>query len=425
MLILTVVNLFVFLLYIYTVRNRLGLIEAYSFNWFFAFLSFEFFPFYLEVDLSESVRILYYSFFITCSSFLVILSVIKVRKIPNPTSLFVSDKDLDNEDFLRWSFWLCLIIVTFALLHRYHSGSLVLGVDYQNNSSIVSSIMNYILMLFGYNHTGYWFYMGLLSISFAMGSFRRKYNYFIFSLLYMTVISAITTQKTYFLFSAISLFVFFTYKNRSVIKQIIFGLLASFGSVLLILILNNIRYVKKEGEGSVFDYFDLETAIWYMSLRLDYASSSLEIINNGFISFSEYILELAKSFLFFIPKSILFQGDMYGVKIAQLISYSENSKAGLSFLPYAHFYQMGGVFATITLAVIMAVIYKYYSNIINNSRLGLVYYIYMIPFVYYTSLTAPLHENIYTLLRSSFSFLLFFVLCKITFSLIQKFRKVM
>ncbi|WP_107948361.1 O-antigen polymerase [Shewanella baltica] len=413
---LSAANFCMFVIYIYCNRSRLGFIEAYSFNWFFAFLSFEFFPWYLDSSVESSAKLSYLFFFTSTSLLLVLFSVIRFKPVKNLTRFIVPESQFNNASFFKTAYWFCFLFVLLTLFHRYQTGSLVLGVDYQINTvSTLSKFIDYFLMLLGFNHTGYWFYMGLLSISFVIYKLDNNIYYFLLSICIMSFISAVTTQKTYFLFSLISVVVLFIYFNKGMIKQIFIGIAFSILGSGIILLLNNIRYIQKGNDGSVFDYFDLKTVIWYISLRLDYASSAAVIINNHFIDGKEYLLEILKSFLFFLPKSILFDGEIYGVRIAQLISYSENEKAGLSFIPYAHFYEMMGWGGVVIFSFVCSSCYAYFSAMFskNNRNIYILYYLYMVPLIYYSSLTAPLHENIYIFIRSSFSFVLFVFMCNI------------
>ncbi|MCG9778640.1 O-antigen polymerase [Photobacterium damselae] len=419
---MSVINIVFFSFYLMINRKNLGLIEAYSFNWFISFLSFEFFPYYLDFEIQPSVRTAYFSFFISCSLALCFLSKMKIKPFKNTVSYFISDEKTNDIKFLILCFWVCFGIVIATVFYRYQTGTLILGVDYKSNKNLLTVIIDYILMLIGFNHTGYWFYMGLFSFAIAIKIVGNKNFYLFLAMITMIFISAITTQKTYFLFSVIVLFIYLSIRKSSVLKQIYYGTILFSISTMLILLLNNIRYINKGNSGSIFDYFDFNTAIWYLNLRLDYARSSAEIINHQLIDIFSYIGEIFKSLLFFMPKSFLFPGEMYGVKIAHIINYSDNLKSGLSFLPYAHFYEMGGVLLVILLAVIMSFFYNYFSCMVKNKIIYIIYYIYMIPFVYYTSLTAPLHENIYTMLRASFSFVVFMFFCQIIYSIRKRYN---
>lgn len=419
---LSISNLILFIFYLYSHRKDLGFMEGYSFNWMISLLSFELFPYYLDQELSDDVQYAYYSFFISSSIFLIMFKSMKFKLIKNSITYAVDESKFENIIFLKWCFKISLLFIILTLTSRYFSGTLVLGVNYQEKQNVFFQVINYLLMLFGFNHTGYWFYMGLFSISFCIGVKSNEWYYLKLSLLLMVLVSALTTQKTYFLFAVIVFFISIIYKNRSLVNQVLYGFGLGSIATAIIVILNNMRYLKKENQGGVFDYIDLDTVIWYMNLRLDYAASSAHIIANPFIDFFDYTSELMKSLFFFLPKSVLFSNEMYGIKIAQIIAFSDNEKSGVSFIPYAHFFQMGGVGLVVLLAFFMSVLYHYYSQMVGRKTIYTLYYIYMVPFIYYTSLTAALHENIYTLLRASFSFFIFLFFCKLTFDFKIKLR---
>ncbi|MBN8153594.1 oligosaccharide repeat unit polymerase [Vibrio vulnificus] len=324
----------------------------------------------------------------------------------------------------RWFIRLYIFVLFIMLMQiyvRYITGTLVIGQESTGGNSI-TVVINYLLYALGLTHTGYLNYTGLILIGVIIFLKSGTQKYIIFSVVFMLFLTILTTQKSYVLYAVVSWMVFTLWiLGGGYSKNIKYALILTI-SPIGIFLLNSLRNVKLETSTSIFEYFSLDTILWYMAIRADYSLSSSYIVGGNFESSTDFLLNTLKSLLFFLPKSILFGNDIYSIRLAQYVGYSDNELAGITITPFAQIYSVGGIFGSILLALLYFILIKCYERNYKDKQKedSVTTVFFLLPMIFFGSMSQAIPELIYVTLRSIFSLnfilLLFFILDKVFLS---------
>lgn len=400
-------NIVLFSVYFYKKFRRLFLFDVYVFVWSISFFSFEVAPYFLNETLSKDSMYAYYSFFLTLTSMLILQEYFRLPKFAVLIKGVVPRSTFSSYSFLNSLFVILLVASISAILVRYLSGNLVLGVQSEVNGSGWIGLTKYVFLVLGFNHTGYWNYTGLLGVSVAIAIRYKNIRHLIFSCLFLVSVSFITTQKSYFLFVLFAIGIYICLRKGSVRARWLKIAILLLPVPFLILILNGVRLSVMNSNVQVFDYFSLDTAIWYLALRIDFGMSTEYLVANQLQPISEYIRNLVVSPLFFMPQSFLFGEEIYALKLAKIVSFSNNEDVGITVTPYGQIYSLVGPVGSIILASCVSIALSKYQRTIEKRDTGvisIVTFFYLMPFFYSNFFSQALHESLFLLFRSFASF---------------------
>lgn len=418
--ILSTTNLILFFIYLFRNGGNI-LTKPYFYMWTICFLSFELSGSILGYNFDNDVYESYFYFFIPITYLLLIFDKVKFPKISVVyVGRSIGLKHKPKSWFVKLYFFV-LALMLMQIYIRYITGTLVIGQE-STGGNTITVFLNYLLYILGLTHTGYLNYTGLILIGAVIAIKSGTQKYVIFSVVFLLFLTVITTQKSYVLYAVISWMVFTIWMLRGgYSKNIKYFLLLAI-SPIGIFLLNSLRNVNLKTSTSIFEYFSLDTVLWYMAIRLDYSLSSSYIIGSNFESAKDFLFNTLKSLLFFLPKSILFGEDIYSIRLAQHVGVSENELTGITITPFAQIYSVSGVLGVILLAVVFFILIKCYeSNYRDRDSVeSIMTVFFLLPMMFFGSMAQAIPELIYVTLRSVFSIniilLLFFIIDKVLLS---------
>lgn len=366
----------------------------------FVFFSFEVSVPVLKLHLNEDAYSCYYTFFIFMSVFLILFEKVKMIRIP---IFFLKGLRLEckSKEWYSGLYIMFFFLMMLQLTVRSMSGGLVLGQE-STNSDFFLSLINYFLYFLGFTHTGFLNYIGLIAVGVVIKLKFGCRRYIALAYAVSLLMTILTTQKSYLLYALISFIIVKVWVDKISNKKIFLLSLILISLPFPIYILNAIRNVYLHSEGGGFDYFSINTIIWYMSIRLDYAQSTNYILGTNFEDFYQFITNILKSFLFFIPKTFLFGDEIYSIKLARLVGFSSNELAGITVTPFAQIYGVMGTIGTMFFALFTSILIRMYAFCFNfqpNVK-SIIYVLFFVPFVYFSFISQALSESIYIFMRN-------------------------
>ncbi|HIF9551295.1 TPA: hypothetical protein ACX6S2_003629 [Photobacterium damselae] len=307
---------------------------------------------------------------------------------------------------------------------RYETNTLVIG-QVGDGGNGEYSALNYILYLFGFTHTGYLNYTFPIAIAIWIYIISNNKLYIYITMFIYVYITFITTQKSYLLYVFISIIIYRLWVRKlGLIENIKYAVILII-SPAVIFILNALRNLKLESGSGILDYFSIDTIVWYLSIRLDYALSTSYIVGSNFETSASFVTNCLKSLLFFVPKSYLFDGPIYSIKLAHFIGFSSNDLAGITITGFGQVYDSLGSIGLLFFCVIFGVLLSSYSKILNAevtfSKVITIFI--LLPVMYFGLVAQAIPELIYTILRNIFSLNLFLMVFCLLDKIFDVFKK--
>lgn len=428
MTLLSSINILLFLIYaFFSKTKRFLFVEPYIFFWLISFFSFEISGYILDAKISDDAKLSYYTFFIPLTTTLISISRLKLASLPIATNWIKKNISNAPSSYFNVLFFLMLSLFFLQLISRWATGALVTGLPEKvsGGSNPLFSAINYFCYLFGFHHTGYMNYTGFLSVAMILSIKNQSKAYVWIASIILIATTLITTQKTYFLFLLISILVFWFWQGRVSARRIFIVSLVMLTAPAAIFFMNSIRYSMANQGTGLFDYFSIETIVWYLAVRLDFSQSTDFLLGSNFETSYQFIVNMLKTTLFILPKSLLYGEKTYAIALAEHVGLSNDGVYGITVTPYSQIYSHFGIIGNFAFALIAATLYSAYSKILQNkiSAFSIISFFMLMPFFYSNLYSQALHESIYNLFRNILSFNLLILTSIIIWSTLKSIRR--
>lgn len=344
-----------------------------------------------------------------------IISLVKIQRHISVPAIIPNWAWMDT-GFLKMTYFVTMILLLFQIYVRYETNTLVMGgAPIQGN--YISQLLGYVVMLLGMSHTGIIFYtfLPILSVLILASAESKVYVYITF-LIYL-FLSIITTQKAILIYCLLTQLVVYDLFYKKIRARFYLFFIASIPFFLIIsVILNFNRWATLNGFSygffDIFNYIELQDSFDYFLARFDFYKSATLAYMEPDLYPSNGILDIIKSFIFFIPSSLLFGVDIFPVRFARAYNVGGDLDVGIT-VPLVIDIALGlnRTLITPVFIIIGYILSSWYSFVRRDLTTFNISMLIFIPIIYITIGTLPLYELIYQFLRGGmFIFIyLFFI----------------